>query len=367
MLAELQGSKRGTPTMGGLLILFAVTVSSILWIMPDNRFIWLVLFSLLWMGAVGFADDYQKVKYKNSKGIPAKAKLIAQLVLAVFVYFYLNHYLVKPGGSTSPSQLPAAAAADLVTNNPAARLPSTPAPAVPDSTNLDGVTALSVTAVTTAQPMPTLNAPSNWRALCVPFLKEPLLLDMGIVFTLVFFILVIIGTSNGVNFTDGLDGLATGCSITVCGCYAIFCYVAGTPRFAAYLFIPYVEGANELAIFCAAMVGAGLGFLWFNCHPAKVFMGDTGSLALGAAIATVAICIHQELLLVVAGGVFVMEGGSVLLQVLSFKLTGKRIFAMAPIHHHFELKGWNESTVTIRFWILSLLFAMIALATLKIR
>jgi phospho-N-acetylmuramoyl-pentapeptide-transferase len=175
------------------------------------------------------------------------------------------------------------------------------------------------------------------------------------------------GTSNAVNLTDGLDGLAIGCSISVALTYAIFCYVAGNARLATYLFLPLVSGAGDLAVFCAALVGAGLGFLWFNCHPARIFMGDTGSLALGGVLGVIAICVHQELALVIAGGVFVLEAGSVLLQVTSFKLTGKRIFAMSPLHHHFELKGWNESTVTVRFWIMSLIAALMALATLKLR
>jgi len=182
-----------------------------------------------------------------------------------------------------------------------------------------------------------------------------------------FFALVITGTSNAVNLTDGLDGLAIGCSICVALTYAIFCYLAGNVKLATYLFLPLVGGAGELAVFCAALVGSGLGFLWFNCHPARVFMGDTGSLALGGVLGVIAICVHQELALVLAGGVFVMEAGSVLLQVASFKLTGKRIFAMSPLHHHFELKGWDESTVTVRFWIMSLIASMAALATLKLR
>ncbi len=201
--------------------------------------------------------------------------------------------------------------------------------------------------------------------LYIPFLKTPLV-AMG-VFGFFFFALVIMGASNAVNLTDGLDGLASGCTVTVGSVYAIFCYLAGNAKFAKYLFIPAVTGAGELTVFCAALVGASLGFLWWNCHPAKVFMGDTGSLAIGGALAVVAICVHQELVLVIAGGVFVMEAASVILQVAWFKSTGKRLFAMSPIHHHFELRGWNESTVTIRFWILSILFALLALSTLKLR
>jgi phospho-N-acetylmuramoyl-pentapeptide-transferase len=190
--------------------------------------------------------------------------------------------------------------------------------------------------------------------------------DMGVL-AAVFFAVVIMGTSNAVNLTDGLDGLAIGCCISVALTYAIFCYAAGNARLATYLFLPLVSGAGDIAVFCAALVGSGLGFLWFNCHPARLFMGDTGSLALGGVLGVIAICVHQELALVIAGGVFVLEAGSVMLQVASFKLTGKRIFAMSPLHHHFELKGWNESTVTVRFWIMSLVAALMALATLKLR
>jgi phospho-N-acetylmuramoyl-pentapeptide-transferase len=302
-LADLHSSKKGTPTMGGILILFTVTISSLLWCDPADRLFWLVLGSMLYLGFIGFADDYEKVARKNSKGIRGWQKLAAQALLAIFVFLYLGY---------------------------------------------------------------TSNYPGEWNRLYIPFLKSAVVVDMGVL-TVVFFGLVIMGTSNAVNLTDGLDGLAIGCSISVALTYAIFCYVAGNAKLATYLLLPLVGGAGELAVFCAALVGAGLGFLWFNCHPARVFMGDTGSLALGGVLGVIAICVHQELMLVIAGGVFVLEAGSVLLQVASFKLTGKRIFAMSPLHHHFELKGWDESTVTVRFWILSLVGAMAALATLKLR
>lgn len=303
-LADLHSSKKGTPTMGGLLIILSVTISSLLWCDPTNRLYWLVLGSMIFLGFIGFADDYEKVAKKNSKGIRGWQKLAAQLLLAIFVFAYLFRYNSDyPGAS---------------------------------------------------------------NGLFIPFLKTPVVVDMGI-FAVVFFAMVIMGTSNAVNLTDGLDGLAIGCSISVAITYAIFCYVAGNARMATYLFLPLVSGAGELAVFCSALIGAGLGFLWFNCHPARVFMGDTGSLALGGVLGVIAICIHQELALIIAGGVFVLEAGSVLLQVASFKLTGKRIFAMSPLHHHFELKGWNESTVTVRFWILSIVAALMALATLKLR
>jgi phospho-N-acetylmuramoyl-pentapeptide-transferase len=302
-LADLHSSKKGTPTMGGILILLTVTISSFLWCDPLNHLYWLVLLSMLFLGLIGFADDYEKVAKKNSKGIRGWQKLAAQLLLAVFVYTFLRYYSEYPGAS---------------------------------------------------------------NRLYIPFLKMPVVVDMGIL-AVVFFAVVIMGTSNAVNLTDGLDGLAIGCFISVAMTYAIFCYVAGNARLATYLFLPLVSGAGDLAVFCAALVGSGLGFLWFNCHPARVFMGDTGSLALGGVLGVIAICVHQELALVLAGGVFVIEAGSVLIQVASFKLTGKRVFAMSPLHHHFELKGWNESTVTVRFWILSLLASLLALATLKLR
>jgi phospho-N-acetylmuramoyl-pentapeptide-transferase len=302
-LADLHSSKKGTPTMGGILILFSVTVSALLWCDPAKQLVWLVLGSMLFLGFIGFADDFEKVAKKNSKGIRAWHKLAAQLLLAIFVFQYLGFFS---------------------------------------------------------------NYYGEWHRLYIPFLKTAAVIDMGLL-SVVFFALVIMGTSNAVNLTDGLDGLAIGCSITVALTYAVFSYVAGNAKLATYLFLQPVSGAGELAVFCAALVGSGLGFLWFNCHPAKVFMGDTGSLALGGVLSVIAICVHQELVLMIAGGVFVMEAMSVVLQVASFKLTGKRIFAMSPLHHHFELKGWDETTVTVRFWIMSLIASLAALATLKLR
>ncbi len=204
------------------------------------------------------------------------------------------------------------------------------------------------------------------RSLYVPFVKSPVIVNMSW-FTFVFFALVIVGASNAVNLTDGLDGLAIGCTISPAFAYALLCYAAGNFRIAEYLQVPFYPFAGELTVVCASLVGAGLGFLWFNCPPARVFMGDTGSLAIGGMMGVVAICCKQELLLVAVGGVFVLEAFSVILQVLSFKLTGKRFFAMSPIHHHFELTGWKESTVVVRFWILSIIFALLGLATLKLR
>src|SRR5467141_3156670 len=302
-LAELHGGKQGTPTMGGVLVIGTVFISSVLWARPDNRFVWLVLFSMLYLGVLGFLDDYLKVTRRKTDGVPGRVKLLAQLVLASIV-----------------------------------------------------------TAVFLTSPLLEVQA----RSLYVPFIKAPVITNMGW-FTFVFFALVIVGSSNAVNLTDGLDGLAIGCSITVAFDYALLSYAAGNFRIAEYFTVPFYAFAVELTVVCSALIGAGLGFLWFNCHPAKVFMGDTGSLAIGGMIGVVAICCKQELLLTVVGGVFVIEAVSVILQVISFKLTGRRIFVMSPLHHHFELTGWKENTVIVRFWILSIIYALLGLATLKLR
>jgi phospho-N-acetylmuramoyl-pentapeptide-transferase len=302
-LAELHGGKQGTPTMGGVLVIGAVFISSLLWARPTNRFVWLALFSMIYLGLLGFTDDYLKVTKKKSDGISGRIKLAFQIVLAAIVTIA---FLTSP--------------------------------------------LLEVQA----------------RSLYVPFIKAPVVANMGW-FTFVFFVLVIVGASNAVNLTDGLDGLAIGCTITVAFAYALLSYAAGNFRIAEYLQVPFYPFAAELTVVCAALVGAGLGFLWFNCYPAKVFMGDTGSLAIGGMIGVVAICCKQELLLIVVGGVFVIEAVSVILQVLSFKLTGRRILLMSPLHHHFELSGWKESTVIVRFWIFSIVCALLGLATLKLR
>jgi phospho-N-acetylmuramoyl-pentapeptide-transferase len=301
-LFELHGAKKGTPTMGGLLIIGSIVISTLLWARTENPFVWLVLFSTLFLGGIGFYDDWLKVSKKSSKGISSRLKLGLQCVLAaIFTIFFL----------TSPR--------------------------------------LSEIA----------------KQLYIPFIKEPLI-SLGWL-TFVFYLLVIVGTSNAVNLTDGLDGLATGCTATVAATYAGLAYLAGNVRAAEYLQIPYVPFSGELAVVCSALLGACLGFLWWNAFPARVFMGDTGSLAIGGMLGAVAICCKQELLLVIVGGVFVIEAMSVILQVLSFKMTGRRIIKMSPIHHHFELSGWKENTVIVRFWIVSILFALLGLATLKLR
>ena len=302
-LFELHGAKKGTPTMGGLLIIGSILISTLLWARTENPFVWLVLFSTLFLGAIGFYDDWLKVSKKSSKGINSRLKFVLQCVLAgIFTIFFL----------TSPK--------------------------------------LSEIA----------------KQLYIPFLKEPLIFSLGWL-TFVFYLLVIVGTSNAVNLTDGLDGLATGCTATVAATYAGLAYLAGNVRAAEYLQIPYVPYSGELAVVCSALLGACLGFLWWNAFPARVFMGDTGSLAIGGMLGAVAICCKQEILLVIVGGVFVIEAMSVILQVASFKITGRRIIKMSPIHHHFELSGWKENTVIVRFWIVSILFALLGLATLKLR
>lgn len=309
-LAELHGQKAGTPTMGGILLLGSTVLSTLLWARPDNSFVWLVLGAMLAAGALGFADDYLKVSKKNSAGVSERTKILVQLLIALGVtYFFLTDPRLQRQAS----------------------------------------------------------------ALYVPFYKKMLIPNMGIIVTFLFFAGIILGTSNAVNLTDGLDGLAAGCTITTGVAYSIITYAAGNLKIAQYLQIPYYPFAGELSVVCMALVGASFGFLWFNCHPARVFMGDTGSLAIGGFFGVVAICCKQELLLVVVGGVFVIEALSVLIQRTWFKITkrvygeGRRVFLMSPIHHHFELKGWKENTVIVRFWILSVMFALLGLATLKLR
>lgn len=293
-------AKQGVPTMGGLLILAAISVGTLLWTRLDNSLVWLCLFVTLFYGCIGSIDDIKKIKKKSSDGLSAKGKLILQVLGASFVGIFIYWH---PG--------------------------------------FDG-------------------------HLSLPFLKDfrP---DLGI-FYVVFAIIVIVGASNAVNLTDGLDGLAAGPTIVTTTVYLIFSYLAGNIVLSDYLQIPYVAGSGELAIFCGTIFGACLGFLWFNAFPAQMFMGDVGSLALGGAIGGIAIIIKQEFLLAIVGGVFVMEALSVILQVGYFKWTkGKRIFLMAPFHHHFEKKGWHESKIVVRFWIVSIILGLLALATLKLR
>lgn len=298
---ESHRSKAGTPTMGGLLILFCVTVPTLLWGRLDNLYLWLVLLTTLAFGAVGFADDRLKMIRRSPNGLSGRWKLAAQALIAVGF----------------------------------------------------------------ALALATLPAPAYETRVGIPFFKN-VLLDLGW-FYLPFVVLVLTGASNAVNLTDGLDGLAVGTTIVAASFYTVVTYLAGNAVFARYLQIVYVEGAGELAVFCGALLGSGMGFLWFNAHPASIFMGDTGSLALGAALGAVAVIAKHEVLLVLVGGVFVIEALSVMIQVLSFRLTGKRVFLMAPIHHHFERLGWVESKIIVRFWILAIIFALLSLSTLKLR
>jgi phospho-N-acetylmuramoyl-pentapeptide-transferase len=294
-------TKAGTPTMGGALILVAVTISTLLWSDLSNRYVWIVLVVTLLFGAVGWVDDYRKIVKKQSQGLKAREKYFWQTVgglgAALFLYY------------------------------------------------------------TATQPIET--------SLIVPFFKD-VVIPLGWFFV-VFAYFVIVGSSNAVNLTDGLDGLAIMPTVLVAAGLGIIAYATGHIKFAEYLGIPFVGGAGEVVVFCGAIAGAGLGFLWFNAYPAMVFMGDVGALALGAALGVVAVVVRQELVLLIMGGVFVMETLSVIIQVASFKLTGKRIFRMAPLHHHFELKGWPEPRVIVRFWIITVILTLVGLATLKIR
>jgi phospho-N-acetylmuramoyl-pentapeptide-transferase len=302
--------KAGTPTMGGVLIIGSWLVAVLMWAAWDNVMVWTTILATLGLGALGFMDDYQKVAKKNSKGVNARFKLVWQGTVGVLVGLLFAY----------------------------------------------GVNAMGETAV----------GASNMRELSLPFLKEPVLRDMG-VFAVLFYIFIMQGTSNAVNVTDGLDGLAAGCTVATSLAYTAFTYLAGASLFANYLGVPFHPQAAELSIVCMALAGSCLGFLWWNAHPARMFMGDTGSMALGGCIAAIAIGCRQEFALVIVGGVFVMEALSVIIQVGSFKLRGKRVFRMAPIHHHFEIIGWKENQVIVRFWILSLICALLGLATLKLR
>jgi phospho-N-acetylmuramoyl-pentapeptide-transferase len=293
--------KERTPCMGGVLIIGAVVASAVLWTIVSNPIALVLILVTASFAAIGFVDDYQKVVYKNRDGIPGKAKLVGQFLIAGIAVWYL-------------SRLPGM---DLYMRN-----------------------------------------------LMVPFLKLPVWTSSWV---LPFSAVVIVGASNAVNLTDGKDGLATGCTVFCMLTYAGFAYLMGHRIFAGYLSIPYVAGISEAVVFSSAVVGACIGFLWHNCHPASMFMGDTGSLALGGTVGMMAVLTRQELLLVLIGGVFVIEAASVIIQVASFKLTGKRVFLCAPIHHHFERKGWTESQIVVRFWILSGIFALVALASLKLR
>ncbi|MDA2917959.1 phospho-N-acetylmuramoyl-pentapeptide-transferase [Desulfobacterota bacterium AH_259_B03_O07] len=303
--------KSGTPTMGGAFIVIAIAISSFLWVNPLNESVWVALLFTFSYGLIGLIDD--RLKIAKGKGMSAKVKFLLQIFLGTFFILLL---LSEYSGFTM-------------------------------SLRVDEVAFYSYTSV------------------IIPFFKQ-IVINLGW-FYIPFAILVVVGSSNAVNLTDGLDGLAIGSISIATATYIIFAYLSGNFVFARYLQIPYIPGGGELAVFLASVGGACLGFLWYNSHPAQVFMGDVGSLSLGAAIGSVALIIKQEILLVLVGGIFVMEALSVIIQVVSFKMTGNRIFRMAPLHHHFELSGWSESKVVIRFWIISLVLALLALSTLKLR
>lgn len=297
-LYKLHKHKEGTPTMGGIIIILSILLSTLIWARLDNRFIILCLISVLWLGIVGFIDDYLKLIKVKSRGLSATTKFAGQLVLALAIASYLYF------------------------------------------------------------------DPQISPELYVPFLKHAAI-NLGI-FYILFVILVIVGTSNAVNITDGLDGLAIGCVSFIALSYSAISYLTGHIKFSGYLNIYYLPGSGELAVFCAVIAGSCLGFLWFNSYPATVFMGDTGSLPLGGAIGIVSVLIKKEILLLIVGGIFVAEVASVIIQIISFRLSGKRVFLMAPLHHHFQLKGWPEAKITVRFWIITFILALFGLATLKL-
>jgi phospho-N-acetylmuramoyl-pentapeptide-transferase len=298
---ETHFKKKGTPTMGGLMILIAVSISTILWMDVTNGYTWVVLLVTIGYGLIGFQDDYLKLTKRNTKGMSGRMKLVLQVGIAVAATVWVM--MIAP--------------------------------------------------------------PQHSTSVAVPFLKD-FFLDLGWFF-LPFAAVVIVGASNSVNLTDGLDGLAIVPTMIAAGCFGLISYLTGNVIFSGYLQIPHVAGAGELSVFCGALIGAGLGFLWFNAPPAMVFMGDTGSLSLGGALGAISVVTKHEIVLAIIGGLFVLETVSVIVQVASFKLTGKRVFRMAPLHHHFEKKGWAEPTVVIRFWIIATILALIGLSTLKLR
>jgi phospho-N-acetylmuramoyl-pentapeptide-transferase len=309
--------KAGTPTMGGVMIVISIVIPTLLWADLRNKYVWIAVLSTLAFGGIGFADDYLKIIHKRNLGLTGKSKLMLQFLFAIVIAVVL--VMLQAGGEYSTHLV------------------------VPFFKKFRPD--LIITSLT--------GSPYTWFLAFTPFIA--------------FVALVIVGSSNAVNLTDGLDGLAIGCTVIAAAALTVLTYVSGHAVFADYLELPRIPQMAELTIFCGTMVGASIGFLWYNAHPAEIFMGDVGSLALGGAIGTVAVIIKQELLLPFIGGVFVMEALSVILQVGSYKLRKKRIFKMAPLHHHFELLGWSESKVIARFWIASLIFALFALTTLKLR
>jgi phospho-N-acetylmuramoyl-pentapeptide-transferase len=318
-------TKAGTPTMGGALILVSIGITTLLWSDLSNRFVWIVLVVTLGFGIVGWVDDYRKVVHRNPKGLPARAKFFWQSVIGLIAAIYLAFAISVPSASHLVDLFLAWVGSGFAMDLPPK------------------------------------------ADLIVPFFKN-IAYPLGVFGFITLTYLVIVGTSNAVNLTDGLDGLAIMPAVMVGGALGIFAYVAGNAVYSKYLLLPYIPGASELAVFCGALAGAGLGFLWFNTYPAEVFMGDVGALALGAALGTVAVIVRQEIVLFIMGGVFVAETLSVMIQVFYFKYSGgKRVFRMAPLHHHYELQGWKENQVVVRFWIISVMLVLFGLSTLKLR
>ncbi len=322
--------KSGTPTMGGVLILISIAISTLLWCDLSNRFIWVVLVVTLGFGAIGWADDYRKVVYKDPEGMRSREKYFWQSLIGIVAAFYLAFSVSAPT-NTKVWELFLAW--------------------VQSGFNMD--------------------LPPK-ADLIVPFFKT-ISYPLGVWGFITLTYLVLVGTSNAVNFTDGLDGLAIMPTVMVGSALGLFAYLTGSAAYSKYLFIPHIPGAGELLIFCGAMAGAGLAFLWFNAHPAQVFMGDVGALALGGALGTIAVIVRQEIVLFIMGGIFVVETVSIMIQVTVFKYTkkrygvGRRVFLMAPLHHHFEQKGWKETQIVVRFWIISMMLVLVGLSTLKLR
>ncbi len=316
--------KAGTPTMGGALILVSVAVTTLLWGDLANRFVWVVLAVTLGFGAIGWIDDYRKVVHRNPKGLSARGKFFWQSVIGFLAAVYLAFSVSAPSN-----------------------------------------TQFALLVIEWVRSGFSLSLPPK-ADLIVPFFKT-ISYPLGVWGFIALTYFVIVGTSNAVNLTDGLDGLAIMPTVMIAGALGVFAYVTGNAVFARYLQFPYIVGAGELTIICGALAGAGLGFLWFNAYPAEVFMGDVGALALGAALGTIAVITRQEIVLFIMGGVFVVETLSVMVQVASFRMTGRRVFRMAPIHHHYELKGWKENQVVVRFWIVTMLLVLFGLSSLKLR
>lgn len=334
LLAELHGKKKDTPTMGGILMLFAMGISLLLWMDLTNIFTWILFFTTVVLGLLGGIDDYLKLRYKNSKGLKGKLKMSVQVGFSILVALYL---LVPAISQTLSGKEVFAAPMAKEQTVEGKKVHATP-----------------------------LTTQEYARQFYIPFLKEPIDLPVWLSFILILF--VITGASNAVNLTDGLDGLAAGCLIMVSMVLALFAFLSNHVDLARYLHILYIEGSGEIAVYLFALAGASLGFLWYNGYPAQVFMGDTGSLPLGGILGVSAVLLRREIILAIAGAIFVAEAMSVILQVLSYRYRNKkRVFLCAPLHHHFEYKGWPETKVVIRFWIISLLFAMIAAASLKLQ